>query len=218
MNWQLFFESLPALSRGALINIQITLIAFAFGLLIGIGLALMEKSKFLPLRAFAVSYNTFFRGTPILIQIFFLYYGLPLLGVSLPALFVVTSAVALNSGAYSSQIILTGMNSISEEQFHAAKVLSFNKFQAYRHIILPQCFRKTIPAFSSEVINLLKDSSLASIVGINEIVKIGNLIRGRTYETFAIFLGISLIYLLMTSGLTFFTKKAEKWSKIPCSI
>lgn len=218
MNWSVFFKSLPPLLKGSLVNIQIAVVAFSVGIVLAVILALMEKSSHSILRGFAILYNTFFRGTPILIQIFFGYYGLPLFGISLPGIVVVMLVVALNSGAYSSQVVLSGLKSISQEQFQAAKALSMTPFQTYRHIILPQCFRRMFPALANEMINLLKDSSLASVVGVSEIVKVGALIRGRTFETFSVFFGIALIYLLMTGSIMLVTKKTEKWSQKACSV
>ncbi len=218
MNWTIFWESIPALLQGCVINVYIAFFAFIIGITLAIPLALMERSSSFTLKSIALTYNTIFRGTPMLIQIFFGYYGLPLLGVTLPPLFVVIVTIGLNSGAYCSQIILAGLSAIPKDQFYAAKALSMSSYQSYRHVILPQCFRKMIPAGANEMINLLKDSSLASIVGIHEIVKVGTLIRGRTYETFAIFLGTAIIYISLTSLLSLCTKKAEKWSEKPCSV
>ncbi len=217
MNWLLFFQALPTLLKGCLINIEIASGSFAIGLFLSIFIALMERSSIWLIKGFALGYNILFRGTPIIIQIFFSYYILPSIGITLPPLILVILTIGLNSGAYLSQVIQSGLNSISKGQFSAAKALGMNTFQTYRYIIFPQCFRRMIPAFTNEIINLLKDSSLASVIGINEIVKTGAIIRGRTFEPFSVFLGIALIYLGMVGLLNLGIKQYERWSQKRCS-
>jgi polar amino acid transport system permease protein len=218
INWTLLIESLPGLLKGALVNINIAFFSLILGSILSIFLALMEESKRLILRRFSFFYSTIFRGTPMIVQIMFVFYGLPQLGIHLSPLVSVILAIGLNSAAYLSQVIRSGLKGISKMQYHSAKSLGMTTWQSYRYIIFPQCIRNILPALGNEGVTLLKDSSLASVVGVVEIVKLGAIIRGRTFEAFTVLLAVALVYLLMTTLLSLFIKTLEKRSEKPCSL
>ncbi len=218
IDWSLFVDSIPALIKGAGLSIQIMLFATVIGLVVGTCLALMQKSSFKGFKLFSYIYVTFFRGTPMLVQILCVFYVLPQLGVKIPAFWSCVLAIGFNSAAYLSQVLVTGLNAISVDEVDAAKTLGFSSWQIKQYIILPQCFRKTLPALGNELVTLLKDSSLASVIGVGELAKAGAIIRGRTYDAFTVLLAVTVIYLVMTICISGIIKYLEFRSSKPCSI
>lgn len=207
----LIMDSLPVLLKGASFTLQLAFVGALIGIALGTVLAYLEMSL-LPFRLIASSYVALFRGTPMLVQILFLYYVLPQFGLEFSSFWVAALAIGLNSGAYVSQILRTGIGSIPKGQIEASKALGLSGLQTLCCIILPQAFRKTLPSLGNELIILIKDSSLASIIGVMELSKEASLIRSRTYDAFSILLATACIYLILTTTVGFFVKKAEtKW-------
>ena len=210
IDFQLIADSLPYLGRGILITLQISAIACAMGLLIGTVCGLILSSKNLLLRSIVTFYTTIFRGTPMLIQIIFAALVLPTLGIALPTLWAVIIAIGLNSGAYIAYIVLSGIKSVSVGQREAGKTLGMNNMQIIRYIVLPQAFRVVLPALGNEFITLIKDSSLASIVGVQELTKEGEMIMGRTFDYLTMYIAIAACYLIITSALSLIVSRIEQ--------
>ncbi len=210
----LIVASLPALLKGAALTLQIACVAATLGLLLGTGIALAEQSKVAVIRFFARSYITFFRGTPMLLQILFVFYVLPEFGVCISPFWSVTLAMGLNSGAYISQVVRSGINAVSKGQVEAAYALGLSPFKTLRFIVLPQAFQVALPALGNEVVTLIKDSSLASVIGVMELSKEASIIRSRTYDPFSILLASACIYLILTGVTSFFVKKLEKKERV----
>lgn len=210
IDFTLIQNSLPNLLRGAGITLQITFIAAFIGLLLGTIFAAAESSKSSILRFAVGAYVTLFRGTPMLVQILFVFYVLPEFGLLIAPFWAATVAIGLNSGAYISQIIRSGISAVSIGQIEAAKTLGLTRFQSLRYIVFPQAFRVALPSLGNELITLVKDSSLASIIGVMELSKEASVIRSRTYDAFSILLAVSLIYLFLTATLGFLIKLQEK--------
>ncbi len=210
---QLLIYSLPILLRGSLITIQIGLISALIGLSLGtiLGFGQTKGNRFI--RFIIGIYVTLFRGTPMLIQIVFAYFILPQFGIRVHAFWAATYAIGLNSAAYISQIIRSGITSVSIGQIEAAQVLGLSSLQINRFIILPQAFRVVLPALGNEFIILIKDSSLASIIGVMELSKAGGFIIGRTHDALTIFFGMASIYLLITTTLSVALAQLEKRMK-----
>jgi len=213
IDYDLIWHSLPALLNGAWISVQIAFCAAILGLVLGTALALAETSTYRLVRFLVSVYVTLFRGTPMLVQILFVYYVLPQFGVVIDPLWAAVMAIGMNSGAYVSQTIRTGISAIPIGQIEAAKALGFSQWATMRYIVLPQAFRIALPALGNELVTLIKDSSLASIIGVMELSKEGSLIRSRTYDAFSILLAVSCIYLMLTASLTSIMKKLERKSK-----
>jgi arginine/lysine/histidine transport system permease protein len=195
-------KSFPLLLRGSLVSLQLA----SFGTLIGIsigtllGLALSGKNTLLK---FLISaYVTIIRGTPMLIQIFIVAYVFPEIGINLSRFWAATVAIGLNSSAYVSQIVRSGISSVGKGQIEAARVLGFSSIQTLYYIILPQAFRVILPALGNELITLVKDSSLASVIGVVELTKEGSILRSTTLDAITIFTAVALIYLCITSLLS----------------
>ncbi len=209
IDFTLIWDSLPSLMYGTGVSLQIAFVAAFIGLTLGsiFGLAETSSSR---LVTFAIgTYVTLFRGTPMLVQILFVYYVLPQFGLSVAPFWAASIAIGLNSCAYISQIIRTGINAVSKGQIEAAHTLGFTRIKTLRYIVFPQAVRAALPALGNELITLVKDSSLASIIGVMELSKEASIIRSRTYDAFSILLAVSIIYLVLTATLAFCIKKYE---------
>jgi His/Glu/Gln/Arg/opine family amino acid ABC transporter permease subunit len=195
-------EALPYLLRGTLVTLQIACFSSLFGFIGGTFLGFLHSSKNRFMHIIATLYVTLFRGTPMLIQIPFFYYLLPMLGIELSLFMTAVIAIGLNSTAYISQIIRSGIASVSQGQREAAHVLGFSRWQTMRFIIFPQAIRLVIPALLNEFITLIKDSSLASTIGVVELFKEGTIIISRTYAVIPIYCAVAAIYLILTTLLS----------------
>lgn len=197
-------NALPNLLQGALVTLQITALSVGFGLVGGSLLGIARLSPFLPICWFARIYVDFFRGTPLLVQIFMIYFGIPAmaqnLGMSLQfdRLFAAVVALSLNSAAYIAEIVRAGIQSIERGQTEGAHSLGMNSVQTMRYIIFPQALRRMIPPLGNEFITLLKDTSLVAVIGFEELFRQGQLIVADNYRSFEIYAAVALIYLAMT--------------------
>ncbi len=210
---QLIKDSLPLLLKGALLTIQIAAVSCGFGLTLGTLFALAHTSTIQPLRWLVSIYVTIVRGTPMLIQILFAFYVLPQFGITLSATWTAIAAISLNSAAYISQIIRSGIASVGVGQIEAAQVLGFSTGQITRYIVLPQAIRVVLPALGNEFITLVKDSSLASIIGVAELSKQGRIITSRTYDAITVFFAVAILYLIITSVISFLISWIERRMK-----
>ena len=206
----LIWEALPSLLQGAALSLQITLLAASIGLTLGSILGLAETMQSRSIRFSIGAYVALFRGTPMLVQILFLYYVLPQFGIAIDPFWSASLAIGLNSAAYVSQIIRGGIKGVSVGQIEAACTLGFSSIQTMRYIVFPQALRISLPSLGNELITLVKDSSLASIIGVMELSKEASIIRSRTYDAFSILLAVAAIYLLLTAAIGFCLKKYEK--------
>jgi His/Glu/Gln/Arg/opine family amino acid ABC transporter permease subunit len=203
LNTELIYNSIPKILSAASISLKITFFSMIIGIIGGIILALLGQSKYFLIRLPSNIYVLIIRGTPMLIQITFIYYFLPLLGINISSIATAIIAIGMNSSAYVSQIIKTGILAVSKDQLDSAYVLGLKKTQIIRHIILPQAIRYSLPSLVNEMTTLVKDSSLASIIGVVEIYKEAKTIINQSYDVISIFALVALIYLIITSLLTF---------------
>ena len=195
----LIASSFPLLLRGAGLTLEITALSVGIGLLLGLLLSLLQLSKSPFLSIPAKVYVDFIRGTPLLIQIFIIYFALPnIVGHRIDPYVAAVAACSLNSGAYIAEIFRGGIQSISLGQYRAGLSLGMTNTQTMRYIILPQAFKRIIPPMGNEFIAMLKDSSLVSVIGFEELTRRGQLIIARTYASFEIWLSVAIIYLVMT--------------------
>lgn len=211
LNTELMADSLPLLLAGAAITVQITAISVAMGLVIGcmIGIARLCKVKLL--RYLANIYVDFIRGTPLLIQIFLVYFALPAMtGNRVDPFLAAVTACSINSGAYIAEIFRGGIQSIDKGQMEAGRSLGMTWWQTMRYIILPQAFKRIIPPLGNEFIAMLKDSSLVSVIGFEELTRRGQLVIARTYASLEIWMVVAFIYLIMTFAVARFTGLLEK--------
>lgn len=212
--WDLVFRSFPVLLEGAWVTIKLTTIAVAIGLVIGtfVGMARTSKNKLL--YGIASVYVDFIRGTPLLVQIFLVYMGLPqVLGFPIPVWIAAISALGINSGAYVAEIVRAGIQSIDRGQVEAARSLGMTHRQTMRYIILPQAFKRIIPPLGNEFIAMLKDSSLVAVISLEELMRKGQIIQTRTFRPFEIYLAVAFIYLIMTLSISRLVAWTERWLK-----
>lgn len=204
-------DSLPLLLQGALVTLEITALAVGLGLVFGLVAALAQLSKFAPLRLTAKVYVDFIRGTPLLVQIFIIYFALPVvIGHRIDPFFAAVAACSINSGAYVAEIFRAGIQSIDIGQMRAGLSLGMNWTMTMRYIILPQAFKRIIPPLGNEFIAMLKDSSLVSVIGFEELTRSGQLIIAETYGSLEIWFAVAIIYLVMTLTITRIVSVLEK--------
>ena len=204
-------DSLPLLLQGALVTLEITALAVGLGLVFGLVAALAQLSKFAPLRLIAKVYVDFIRGTPLLVQIFIIYFALPVvIGHRIDPFFAAVAACSINSGAYVAEIFRAGIQSIDIGQMRAGLSLGMKWTMTMRYIILPQAFKRIIPPLGNEFIAMLKDSSLVSVIGFEELTRSGQLIIAETYGSLEIWSAVAIIYLVMTLTITRIVSVLEK--------
>jgi len=201
---------LPFLLKGTIVSLKIAFFGCLLGICIGTILAaFFSKGSFIA-KIFAHIYVTIIRGTPMLIQIAATYFMLKQIGINISPFWSAIFSIGCNSGAYVSQIILSGINSIPAGQSEASQVLGFSKYQTLRYIILPQAINSVIPSLGNEFVTLIKDSSLASIIGVYELSKQGEIIMSKTFNAPAVYLMVGCIYLLLTTTLTLLINYLDK--------
>lgn len=198
LDFSVLISSFPYLLQGAIMTIKITSLSVAVGIVIGIFGGLMRVSKNPILYWLSTVYVEVIRGTPLLVQIFIVYFGLPSLGLRLTPYLSAVSALGINSGAYVSEIVRGGIQSISKGQMEAARSLGMSYTQAMRYVILPQALVRILPPLGNEFIALIKDSSLVSTIAIAELTRVGQQIITRTFQSFEIWTGVAIFYFIMT--------------------
>ena len=199
MDFLIVYRNLPFIAEATFKTLTHTVIAFAFALAIAfiVGTLRSFKLKGIP-KLLLDFYVEFFRGSPLLIQLFFIYYGLPKFNIVLDSSTAAIIGLALNGGAYMSEIIRAGILSVDKGQYEASYTLGYTWLQQTWHIILPQATRIAVPSLVNGFSGILKGSSLISVLSITELTRAGQLIYTRTSKPFEIYLVIALLYFLMT--------------------
>ncbi|KGM95054.1 ABC transporter permease [Clostridium novyi A str. 4552] len=210
MDIDILSNMLPILLKGSVITIELTVISVILGSIIGVIVAGLKLSNN-KIVVYIVSFYTWiFRGTPMFLQLFFFYYGLPFLGISLTPMAAAIIGLSLNSGAYMSEIIRGGIVSIDKGQFEACKSLGFTNIQTMTKVILPQAFRVILPSVGNEFITMLKDTSLVSAITMEELMRNAQLQMSSTGRPVEPFLIAGLLYLLMTTVFNVIFSLTEK--------
>lgn len=211
----LVVNSFPLLLIGAGVTIQITVLSTAIGFVIGLVVGVARISHLRPLRLLAEVYVEFFRGTPLLVQIFLFYFALPVItGQRIDPFIAAISACGINSGAYVAEIFRAGIQSVDDGQMEAGRSLGMTWLQTMRYIIVPQAFKRVIPPLGNEFIAMLKDSSLVSVIGFEELTRRGQLIIAKTYGSFEIWMSVAVIYLVMTLTISRFVAYLERRCRV----
>ncbi|WP_047980970.1 amino acid ABC transporter permease [Ornithinibacillus contaminans] len=209
--WELFVNSLLPMILGAVkYTIPLTIIAFILGLLVALLTAMMRLSKSRILRIPAVVYVSAIRGTPLLVQLFIIFFGLPSIGVTIDPFPSAVIAFTLNVGAYASEIVRASILSISKGQWEAAFTIGMTRSMALRRIILPQATRVSIPPLSNSFISLVKDTSLASLILVAELFRQAQEIAARTFDFLLLYTEAGLIYWVICFILSLFQNQLEK--------
>jgi polar amino acid transport system permease protein len=214
----LFLSWIPILLAGARITIALTILAVSAGLVLSLFIALGKMSKITAINKFCAGYIFFFRGTPLLMQLYFIYYALPMISEA----FLISTgsadvdrfiyafiAFSLNTAAYCAEIIRAAIQSIDKGQFEAAKALGLSYAQTMRLVIVPQSIRRMIPPVGNEFIMVLKDVSLVSMIALVDITKATRNVEGSTRSAL-VYIPAMFLYLMITAAFSFVFHKAEK--------
>ncbi len=210
-DWAAAIASIPHLLPGIPWTLLISFGGLAIGFVIGILFGLLRISPVRWLRWPAIVYIEVFRGTPILVQVLFIFYGLPqLLGGPIDALTAGIAAIAVNSGAYISEIVRGGVQSIARGQSEAALSLGLSRSQSFRYIIWPQALRRMIPPLGNQAIISIKDTSLFSVIGVGELVRQGQIYIATTFTAMEVYFMVALLYLAITWTLSIVLAQLER--------
>lgn len=178
-----------------------------FGTLLGILLAVAKMSSFKPIKWFSTAYIEFFRGTPLMVQLMFIFYGLPMIGITFPNISFIENfqrfaagivAMSLNSAAYVAEVIRSGIQAVDIGQMEAARSLGFNKVQSMLLVILPQAIKNILPALGNEFVTVIKESSIVSVIGIADLMYRTNGVKAKNYKTLECLFIAAIIYFILT--------------------
>lgn len=212
--WELFLTSVgPIALAGLTGTIPLALSSFALGLLIALGIALMRISRRPVVAGVARVYISIIRGTPLLVQLFVIFYGLPSIGVTIDPWPCAIIAFSLNVGGYAAEVIRASILSVPQGQWEAAYTVGMGRTRALTRIILPQAARVSVPPLSNTFISLVKDSSLASLILVTELFKVSQQIAASTYQFMVIYLTAALVYwvfcLVLSTGQSALEKRLD---------
>lgn len=210
-DWQAAINSIPVLLTGVPWTLLISFGGLAIGFVVGLCFGLLSINRLRGLRWLATFYIEIFRGTPVLVQVLFIFYGLPqILGGPINAIVAGIAAIALNSGAYISEIVRGGVQSIDPGQREAGLSLGLSRTQTFWSVIWPQSFRRIIPPLGNQAIVSIKDTSLFSVIGVGELVRQGQIYIAQTFDAMEVYLMVALIYLVITLTLSVLLRWLER--------
>ncbi len=206
---------LPYLLEGVYITLEISIISFVMGFVLASLLTPTRLFARPPLSWIARVYIEGFRGTPLLVQLFVIYFGLPAIGFKFDALTAGIIALGLNSAAYQAEILRSSIKAIPEGQFLAAESLGMSTAQIYRYVVLPQAVRTAVPALVNEFVTLIKESSLVSVIGVVELTRRGEYVVAYTFRALEVYLAVALIYFVLCAIFSQTARVAERKFRIP---
>lgn len=209
-DWALVQKSIPLLAAGWLTTIKICSLAMLIGVALGAALGLASMSRFAPARWLVTIYVDFIRGTPLLIQIFLVYFALPVVGVNLPEFWAGVIALGLNAAGFIAEIVRAGVGSIEKGQAEAARSIGMRHGQILFHVLLPQSLRAVVPPTTNELITLVKGSALLSVISVYELTRAGQAIIAVHFAPFEIFLLIAAYYYATISTLAWLSRWLER--------
>lgn len=209
LQWQIIVNWMPDLLRAAALTLRITAVSFVVALAIGLVVGVI-RSRPHRINAVVAAYVEFFRGTPLLVQLFFIYYGLAQIGIVMQAMTAAVIGLGLNSGAYVSEIIRGALAGIDRGQYDAAHALGMSRWTTLTSVILPQALRMATPPLVNAFSSMLKDTSLVSLLAITEMMNIANQIYSRTFRAFEIFAVVAVLYFILTFAFSLLSRLLEK--------
>lgn len=205
---QYILEILPSLFSGVVTTLEIFILTIILSIPLGILVSLALTAKKI-IRVIFEFYVWIMRGTPLLLQLIFIFYGLPIIGIVFPRFEAALVAFTLNYAAYFAEIFRGGFQSIPDNQFESAKMLRLSKWQTLTKVVIPQVVKIVLPSIGNEVINLVKDSSLVYVIGIGDLLQAGNIATARDVTLVPLIL-VAVFYLALTAVLTVVLKKVEQ--------
>ena len=201
---------MPFLLKGMYFTVILSLGGMLFGFLLGFSLALMRLSRIKVANWIARIYVSFFRGTPLLVQLFVIYFGLPQVGIELDPIPAALIGLSLNMAAYICEILRSSISSIERGQWEAAASIGMTRAQTLRRAILPQAMRTALPALGNSFISLVKDTAQAATIQVPELLRQAQLISARNFEIFTMYLSAALLYWILATVLSHFQNKLEE--------
>ncbi len=196
--WEIFTTKFPVFMEGVGTTVQLAVYTVLLGSILGLVVAIFRYTRLTPLRWLMNAYVAFIRGTPLLVQVLLIVYGLPQLGLRLPRMTLCVIALVINSGAYMAELIRSGLQSVEKGQEEAADSLGMSGYQKMRYIILPQAIKVTLPAMGNEFIAIIKESSVLYAVGVYELTYQANKLASVNYRYLETLIVAALIYFTLT--------------------
>ncbi len=220
MDWSVIWDNFPALMDGFWLTLELTVLSVTIGLALAILLALMKLSSIPALRLPSEAIILFFRGTPLLVQLFLIYHGsgqfrheldaIGLWGYFREAYFCAVLALALNTAAYSAEIFAGGIRAVDKKQIEAGRAFGMSGYKLYQRIIFPQAIRLSWNAYGNEIIFIMQATSLVSIITLLDLTGIGGKIISKTFAVYEVYIAIALLYLALTYTFVFIFSRIEK--------
>ncbi len=210
LDFSVVLTKIPILLEGCVVTLQISFFALLLGMIFGIAGALCRISANRALNSLAFVYVWVIRGTPVMVQLFILYFGLPQLGIKLPSMVAGVLGLAINTGAYVTEIIRAGIQAVDKGQMEAALSVGMSFRQAMVRIIGPQATKICIPPLVNQFIMTLKNSSIASLVTITELFRTGEQIIYTTFRSFEVYMAVAVLYLIMNSVFMVIADRLER--------
>ena len=209
--WGILIDSFPKLlGYGIRVTVPLTILSFLLALIISVTVALIQYANVKVLRQICRFYIWIVRGTPLLVQLYLVFYGLPSIGIVLDAFPTAVLVFGFNEGAYMAETVRGSMESVSKGQVEAGYCVGLNFLQIMAHVVLPQAFRTAFPALSNSLISMLKGTSLAATITVMEMFRQATVINGRVYESLGLYGEVALIYLAFCTILTALQHWGEK--------
>ncbi|MBI2755892.1 MAG: amino acid ABC transporter permease [Chloroflexi bacterium] len=203
-------RALPLLGEGLVVTLFLGLTAFGIGCVAGLALALMRLSSARPLRTLAIAYVSVFRGTPMLVQILLIYFGLPQFGIIIEPIPSAVLALSLNAAGYLSENFRAGIVAVEKGQREAANAIGMSYWQALRRVILPQAVRMAMPSVGNRFIALMKDTSLASVITVVELTRVAERVGSATFRYMEMFMIVAVVYWMVNTVLSLGQESLER--------
>jgi polar amino acid transport system permease protein len=214
--WLSFFVgALPSFAQGAVVTLEITFGGLFMGLVLGLAAALGRVYGNKILRAVSIGYIELFRGTPLLVQLFLIYYGLPSVGITFSRMLSAFLAVGFNSGAYQAEYLRGSILAIGDGQMMAGRAIGMSRIQTIRNIILPQALRLVIPSWANEPISLLKSTAVVFLIAVPDLMTKAKTLAAETYDPIGTYLAVAVVYLFMVFIFNEGLKFMERHARIP---
>ncbi|MFL9935173.1 amino acid ABC transporter permease [Paraburkholderia sp. RL18-103-BIB-C] len=210
MDWSIIVMALPILAVGLLATLKVCLAAIAIGIVLGFALGFGALSRSRAIRIAVLAYVDFVRGTPLLVQIFLVYFALPVIGINFNEYWAGVIALSLNAGGFICEIVRASMQSVDRGQTEAAQSIGMRHRQIVLHVLFPQAWRRILPPLTNELISLIKGSALLSAISVYELTHAGQEIIATYFSPFEIFLLIALYYYALISALAWLSRYLER--------
>lgn len=213
IDWEIVRKSIPLLAEGLVVTLQISAVSAVLGLILGVILGLGSLSRSRLIRWLVLAYVDFIRGTPLLIQIFLVFFALPMIGIRFDEFWAGVIALSLNAAAFVAEVVRGGVGSIERGQTEASMAIGMRHRQILVHILLPQAYRQMVPPLTNELISLVKNSSLLSVISVYELTRAGQAIISVNFVPFEIYTLLALYYYVLIKAISWVSARIER--KLP---